>query len=140
MSSKCVTKTLLFVFCLTIPTLIRSETRIVDFHARRQDNVAILEWATEKENGLEKFLVQRSTDQSTWTTVGDVKPEPGDSSTRRTYIYYDRSIFKNSISTFYYRLVIVNKNDQSTPYGVIVSITGSSGIKHTWGSIKAMFR
>ena len=135
-----ITTSLLFLFILSIPPLLRSETRIVEFHARREINYAILDWATDIEDDLQKFVIQRSTDHFNWTPIGEVKPQPGDFTTKRTYTFIDKSIFKNSISTFYYRLMIVNKNGQSTPHSVIVSISGNSGIKHTWGSIKAMFR
>ena len=140
MLNRRVTLSLLFLFVFSIPPLLRSETRIVEFHARREFNYAVLEWATEKEEDLQKFVIQRSTDNMNWTTIDEVKPQPGEFTSKRTYTYIDKSIFKNSISTFYYRLLIVNKNGQSTPHSVIVSISGNSGIKHTWGSIKAMFR
>jgi len=84
-------------------------------------------------------LIQRSTDTVNWTSIGE-KPAFGESSIKRDYSFIDNSIFKNNVSNFYYRLVIVEKNGHSTPYDVIVSITGGSGIKHTWGSIKALFR
>lgn len=122
------------------PSLLRSETRIVDFHARHENNQAVLEWATESETHLDKFIVQRSPDTINWTTVGEVKPGSGDSSVRKEYRFIDETIFKNNTGNFYYRLVIVNKDGQQSWHDVIVSISGSSGIKHTWGSIKALFR
>ena len=130
---------LIFFFALPIP-IIRSETRIVDFHARRENKYAVLEWATEAETNLQKFLIQRSNDNINWATIGEIMPQSGNSSSRREYRYVDKDIFKNSIGNFYYRLIIVSKDGQQTPHEVIVSITGSSGIKHTWGSLKAMFR
>ena len=127
-------------FLLAFPAFVLSNTRIVDFHARRDNNRAILEWATEKELNLEKFVIQRSLDNVNWSTIGEVKSETGDSNTKRYYRFEDNNLFKNSISTFYYKLIIVDKSGQSKPYDVIVSLSGSSGIRHTWGSIKAMFR
>jgi len=128
-----------FVFLFISSPVLLSGTRIVEFHARRENKVVILKWATEEETNLLKFLIQRSTDTVNWTSIGE-KPAFGESSIKRDYSFIDNSIFKNNVSNFYYRLVIVEKNGHSTPYDVIVSITGGSGIKHTWGSIKALFR
>jgi hypothetical protein len=130
----------LLITGVLIPAILLSETRIVDFHAYRNNNYAMLEWATEREANLSKFVIQRSTDNMNWTKIGDVTPEMGDSSVRREYRFIDRSIFKLTIGNFYYRLILVSQDGQSTIYDVVVSISGSSGIKHTWGSIKAMFR
>lgn len=128
-----------FIFIFISSTVLLSGARIVEFHARRENNAVILKWATEEETNLLKFVIQRSTDTVNWTTIGE-KSAFGESSSKRDYSFIDNSIFKNNISNFYYRLVIVEKNGQSTPHDVIVSITGGSGIKHTWGSIKALFR
>jgi hypothetical protein len=131
---------LLLIIGILFPAILLSETRVVDFHAYRNSNYAMLEWATERETSLSKFVIQRSTDNMNWTKIGDITPEIGDSSVRREYRFIDRSIFKITIGNFYYRLIIVSQDGQTTIYDVVVSISGSSGIKHTWGSIKAMFR
>jgi hypothetical protein len=68
-------------------------------------------------------------------------PVPGQSGERKSYSFTDNSIFKTThTGTFYYRLIIVDSQGNSTPHDVIVSIAGNSGLRHTWGSIKAMFR
>ena len=132
-----------FYFLIPIiifPSIIKADTRITEFHARRDNNTVVLQWVTEEETDLEKFIIQRSTDITTWTTIGEKKPLPGNSSTRREYSFIDKTIFKNNSTTLFYRLVIVDTNGRLTYYYVIVSISGSSGIRHTWGSLKAMFR
>ena len=140
MNFRRIIRILLFITGILIPTVLFSETRIVDFHAYRSNNCAMLEWATEQEINLSKFIIQRSTDNINWTKIGDITPDMGDSSVRREYRFLDKSIFKKTIGNFYYRIIVVSQDGQSTIYDVIVSISGSSGIKHTWGSIKAMFR
>ena len=130
---------LLSGFFLLFPTILSAGARIVDFHATRIEGTPTLEWTTEEETNLDKFLIQRSTDRNQWTNIGEVKSKSGNSSTRQTYTFADKSIFKNNTSTFYYRLVMKDKDGQST-YSESISITGCSGIKHTWGTIKAMFR
>jgi hypothetical protein len=131
---------LILTSILLFTSILLADTRIVEFYARREDNKAILHWVTEQEENLQKFLIQRSTDVTNWTTLGEEKPVSESSTTRREYEFTDKSIYKNENTTFYYRLVIVDNSGRSTPYSVIVSIPGSSGIRQTWGSIKAMFR
>lgn len=129
---------LLLVFsCVAV---LLAETKIIEFKVAREGSKAILEWVTERETNLDKFLVLRSTDNTNWTTLGAVKALQGDSFTKRNYKYEDSSIYKANFSTFYYRLQMVDKNGNKVNYDNIVSLSGSSGIKHTWGSIKAMFR
>jgi len=113
--------------------------QISDFHASREGNAVLLEWVTESESNLLRFDIQRSTDQRYWLKIGD-QTAVGESSSSRHYSYRDDTIFKTEQSNFYYRLVVVDKNQQKTIHPVIAAIAGSSGIRHTWGSIKAMFR
>jgi len=142
MRIRTITLSLFVSFFLLLPGILLAAARIVDFHARRETGRVVLEWTTEEETNLERFIIQRNTDKSNnnWTKIGEVKSKSGNSSTRQTYTFADESVFKNNTSTFYYRLIMKDKNGQTTPYDVIVSITGCSGIKHTWGTIKAMFR
>lgn len=132
---------ILFSNFLFIPTVLESGIRIVEFHARRENNIVILEWSTEEEFSLLKFNIERSTDNKNWIWIGEKYAYGnGESSTRQTYEYTDDNIFKRNLTNFYYRLIIVEKDGSTTPYNVIASARGISGIKHTWGSIKAMFR
>jgi hypothetical protein len=126
---------------LILPVLLFTATRITGFHARRLNNAVILEWTTEEEGGLVKFQIQRSTDSVNWLNIGEKMPIPGQPGDRKVYTFTDNSIFKtHHTGTFYYRLIIVDSRGNSTPHDVIVSISGNSGLRHTWGSIKAMFR
>jgi len=127
-----------FLFLL-IPYVLQAGTHIVGFHAIRQNDVVILEWTTDQESNLSKFVIERSTDNINWIQIGK-KQAYGESSTKQYYSFTDNNLFKGDISNFYYRLLIVEKNGQIMIHSVIASVTGISGIKHTWGSIKAMFR
>ena len=131
----------ILLLLLILPALVITATRISDFHGKRQNNAVILEWVTEEETDLSKFLIQRSTDGYYWQTIGEKTPIGESSGSRKEYSFTDSSIFKGQFSgTFSYKLVIVNTQGQQTDHDVIVSISGTSGIRHTWGSIKAMFR
>ena len=124
---------------LIIPYILQAGAHIVDFHAIRQNDTVILEWATEEESNLLRFEIERSTDNINWVEIGK-KPAQGESSIKQYYSFTDNNLFKGNVSNFYYRLLIVEKNNQITIHSVIASVIGISGIKHTWGSIKAMFR
>jgi len=128
------------LFILIASTLI-AEVEIIAFHARLDNNSAvILEWSTSKEINLDHFVIARSTDGTHWTEINELKSQEGNSFTRRDYRYIDNTVFKTSTGTFSYKLSGVDKNGTIYEYPVIENVSVSSGIKHTWGSIKAMFR
>jgi hypothetical protein len=122
-----------------LSSIVDAATRIVEFHARREQNTVIIEWATEEESNLSKFEIERSTDGLRWFKVGEI-PAVGESTKRNSYSYTDYSIFKGSITSLYYHLVLIDNEGNTQVYDVIASVEGNSGIRHTWGSIKAMFR
>jgi hypothetical protein len=124
---------------LACSLLLEASARISAFYAKREKNAVILEWTTEEESHLAKFEIHRSTDQVRWYKIGETQAV-GESSQRNVYSYTDNSIFKAAVNTLYYRLVLVEKNGSSASWDVIASVEGQSGIRHTWGSIKAMFR
>jgi hypothetical protein len=116
-----------------------ASTRISDFQARRENNAVVLEWTTESESNLARFEIERSTDRLRWLKIGETAAS-GESSGQLRYQYRDNTIFKAAVNNFYYRILMVDKGGQSVTYDVIVSVSGTSGIRHTWGSLKAMFR
>jgi len=118
---------------------LQADGRISEFHATRQEGSVLLEWATAYEQNLARFEIQRSNDQNNWIKIGDQKAF-GHSPSKRYYSYVDNTFFKSSEANFYYRLVLVNQDGNRSVDSMIASVSGSSGFRHTWGSIKAMFR
>jgi hypothetical protein len=112
---------------------------ISDFHGKRENGAVVLEWTTESESNLERFEIERSMDRNRWFRIGELRAV-GETRSRQTYTYRDNTIFKSSTNTYYYRLLLIDQNGQSSLHDVVVSMSGISGIRHTWGSIKAMFR
>ena len=101
------------------------------------DNV-ILKWTSTIEISLDRYEIERSLDNfKTYTRIAKIKAK-GPSS----YVFNDKSVFKALSHKFYYRLKLIDKNNaKSSIYGKVVSVKPSiSGVKHTWGSLKAMFR
>jgi hypothetical protein len=106
------------------------------FHASSDGDNVLLEWKTEQESNLKQFVVERKTPESSYIDIASVNAQ-GDNS---EYSYIDKSAYKANDLVFIYRLKLVD-NDNTTSYSDEVSVTPSiSGIKRTWGSIKAMFR
>ena len=127
------------VLIFAVSVVLEASARISEFYAKREKNTVILEWTTEEESNLAKFEIYRSTDQLRWHKIGETRAV-GESSQRNVYSFTDNSIFKGAVNTLYYRLVLVEKTGNNQSWDVIASVEGQSGIRHTWGSIKAMFR
>lgn len=114
---------------------------IVDFHSQPGYNQVTLKWTTQNEINLRGFEVQRSIEQEDkdfkkidFVAASDVEKD------KKEYTYEDKSVFKSSSRTFFYRLKIID-NDEQHSYSKTISVTPTvSSARHTWGSIKAMFR
>lgn len=106
------------------------------FHARSESEDVKLEWKTGEENNLRHFAVERKTPQSSFIQLATIQPQ----GSNKLYSYIDANAYKTTDLIFIYRLKIVDNNDQVT-YSSEVSVSHNiSGVKRTWGSIKAMFR
>lgn len=106
------------------------------FHGRSEGDDVRLEWKTGDENNLNHFSVERKTPQSSYNEIATVDPKGSNS----YYTYIDQSAYKTDDMIFIYRLKIVD-NDNQVSYSSEVTVSHNiSGVKRTWGSIKAMFR
>ena len=130
---------ILFILGFLFSTLFAGAV-IVDFRGEVKSNKAILKWTTSSELNCREFQIERGFDQKTFQKIGTVEAA-GNSSERKEYIYEDTSIFRQTENTFYYRIKIIDKDGTESLFSEVVSVTPSiSGVRHTWGSIKAMFR
>jgi hypothetical protein len=129
-----------FLILITLPLLLYAGATINNFHARLENSMIILEWNTESEMNVSHFEIQRSTDKINWMKIGTLKSNTGTSNIRQYYQFSENAIFKISTSSLNYRLVVVDNQNNREIYSVVASVSGSSGIKRTWGSLKAMFR
>lgn len=111
-------------------------TEVFDFTAKTEGENVRIEWKTGTESNLKNFVIERKTQQSSFVDLSTIAPNGSNSS----YTYVDKSIYKTSDYVFTYRLRIID-NDQTISHSQSISISPSiSGVKRTWGSIKAMFR
>ena len=114
---------------------------IVDFRGEPGSNKVTLSWSTLNETNCKGFQIERSLNKTDFDKINFIKGS-GNSSTRKNYKYVDKTVFKPEINrTFYYRLKIVNEDNSVSIYAQVIKVTPSiSGARHTWGSIKALFR
>lgn len=122
------------VILITVFTFLFANAVIVEWKAEPQHNKIILQWKTSSEENVEKFIVERSTDNNHFIDIGNVEARgPG-----FVYTFEDNElgIIKG---IFYYRLRIVNRNQSVQYTDVLPVIPNISIIVQTWGSIKALF-
>lgn len=106
------------------------------FFARSEGDNVKLEWKTGEEQDLKNFVVERKTINGNFVEIAYINAKGSNS----YYTYVDESAHKSNDLIFVYRLKIVS-NSNITSFSAEVSVSHSiSGIKRTWGSIKAMFR
>ncbi len=106
------------------------------FHAQSEADNVKLEWKTTTESNLANFIIERKTPDSDFIELATVAPKGNNS----VYTYLDQAAYKMTNPVFVYRLKILDL-DGSVSYSSTVSVSPNiSGVKRTWGSIKAMFR
>ncbi|HYQ86861.1 MAG TPA: hypothetical protein VES59_06430 [Bacteroidota bacterium] len=96
-----------------------------------------IRFITEDESSVARFDLERRTDNETgYTTIASLDPK-GPS----LYEYVDRSAFKKITTMYHYRIKISYSNGAMPIYTVDLPVSHTvSGVRRTWGSIKAMFR
>jgi hypothetical protein len=108
------------------------------FNASSENGNVKLEWKSQEENNLRHYVIQRKSATSSFIDIATIQPKGNNS----YYSYIDESAYKSQDLLFVYRLKIVDDDqDRSTTYTPGISVSHNvSGVKRTWGSIKAMFR
>lgn len=110
------------------------------FTARDNSNGVLVEWKTGNEGGTSKFELERSADTPDNFLLIESVNATGNNS---YYSYLDNSVEiqnRSSLSIYYYRLKCVEPNGSYTYTNHITVSHTVSGIRSTWGSIKAIFR
>jgi hypothetical protein len=99
-----------------------------------------LRWATENESNVLSFEILRSVNYNNgYVSIATINPK-GPS----IYEYIDYSAFRRTTTVYYYRIKVKFKDGESyfpalneAPLTVDHNV---SGVRRTWGSIKALFR
>jgi hypothetical protein len=103
---------------------------LTNFTASRQDNSAVLQWQTAEEENTREFLVQRSPDGTTFSTIGAVAAA-GNSSVTLDYSFVDGSPVAGDN---YYRLEEVDQDGYTTYTSVRLLNFSSSTRQLIWYS------
>lgn len=118
---------------LALADVIRSGT----LQARSDGSSVILSWVTDDETNVARFEIERragTTDEFGY--IASVSPK-GPS----LYEFIDHSAYKVSSTLYQYHIKILFSDNTSPVYVGPVTVSHTvSGVKRTWGSIKAMFR
>lgn len=127
--------TVIFIVLILFSTVLAGA--LLDyFHGQTEGEDVRLDWKTTTETNLANFVVERRTPDTQYMDLATVFPSGSNS----VYTYLDQAAYKMTNPVFVYRLKIVDK-DGSYAYSAEVSVSPNiSGVKRTWGSIKAMFR
>ena len=96
-----------------------------------------LHWITDDESNVTRFEVERrSGTAGEFTMLGTMDPKGASS-----YEFVDISAFQKTLSLYQYRIKIVQSHGLAPVYSQIMTVSHMvSGVRRTWGSIKAMFR
>jgi hypothetical protein len=97
----------------------------------------ILTWTTDEEPNVARFEIEKRIGTTgEFFYIGSLSPQ-GPSQ----YQFVDRSTLKTSSTIYQYRIKIVFTNNASPIFVGPVTVNHSvSGVRRTWGSIKALFR
>ncbi len=109
---------------------------IYDVQGRSESGDVKIHWRTQSETSLDHFAIERKSGEGSYIEIGTVQPT-GDNS---VYDFIDRSAYKSNDIYFTYQIKIVDKNQQISYSKEITVAPLVSGVKRTWGSIKALFR
>lgn len=131
---------LFFVFQLFATNFLFADVTLQFFTAKSYSGGIFIEWKTSHEGNISKFELERSDNTpDNFISITSVNAT-GDNS---YYSFQDNTYsgMKNSSNEiFYYRLKCID-NSGAYVYTNYITVTQSvSGIKKTWGSIKAIFR
>ena len=106
------------------------------FTSQASGNNVNLEWQVSDETNIQYYVIQRKTPQTEFVDVAKI---PANGSPK--YYYTDQSIYKTNDEALTYQIGIVYYNNPNIAWQTTTSVRiYISGIRRTWGSIKAMFR
>ena len=112
-------------------------TELQYFTAKSETDAILLEWKTGAEDNLNRFEVERSASEpNNFIHIGTVSAIGSNS----YYYYRDEMAMNISAPIYYYRLKLVDGNGNYVYSNTITVTHIISGVRSTWGSIKAIFR
>ena len=130
-----------FLLFLAFTATLFAAAEITGFSVSSDNDNAVLTWTTNgQETAQQEFIINRASGSGNFVYLTTV---PANVNSSGHYQYVDNQIYKTTDQFYNYQVILVDKNNiqnwlSSKQAGV--PIGNISGIKRTWGSIKAMFR
>jgi hypothetical protein len=94
------------------------------------DQTVQLAWRTESEQGIDRWLVDRSADgEQTYATIATVEPM-GTAAAGHTYVYSDRDVIP--ATTYHYRLGDRDQSGITTWHGPVMVTTPELAVRQLW--------
>lgn len=129
-------RTAILLLSLTFACIARADVIFSSFEVEADAHRAVITWVTSTENDVTSFAVERSYDGVEFFPIATFTPYgPG-----REYRYVDVDLYKDSIRQFHYRIRAVDQMNREYLTEVKTVEISLSGIRQTWGSLKALFR
>jgi len=128
-----------FILLVIFSGVVYGAVTLQYFTARNNSNGVLVEWKTSDEGGSSKFEIERSSETPDNFIYLDFKNATGNNS---YYSFQDNSVDMSgrTSSIYYYRLKCMEPSGNYTYTNHITVSHTVSGIRSTWGSIKAIFR
>lgn len=129
------------VFLFSVISL--SDSVIKEFRAEPGMNKVHLTWLVSLETDVSGYKVLRGFDPTQlrnleFLETNNIAIPPGGT---KKYDFTDQSVFKTDGRSFYYQIAVLNTEGQTVTTTEIREVSPNiSSVRHTWGSIKAMFR
>jgi glucose/arabinose dehydrogenase len=102
------------------PSMIPLPLQLLSFKGSLQDNDALLQWETANEINTSHFEVERSIDGLNFIKIGTVAAKANSANAK--YSYTDVDAGKQSASTLFYRLRMIDK-DGATTFSQVITLT-----------------
>jgi len=83
---------------------------LLHFSGVLTNNITYLKWEAEQETNFSHFNIQRSTDGTSFTTIGNVAG--AGNSNRNTYAFSDNGLHNLSLQKIFYRLQLMDKDSR----------------------------
>ncbi len=132
--------TLILFTLITCTSLVFAGAVIESFHANTSLNKVELKWTVKAEDNVDNYTILRSLDQVKYKELKEIKAKWNDKK-EHTYTWIDDKVFKSQGNTFYYKIKIINNDGSTVEHDKVLEVSPQiSATRHTWGSIKAMFR
>jgi hypothetical protein len=125
------------ILLLLLVGVLYAATEIQYFTAKSEPDAILLEWKTGTEETLDRFEIERAaSDPNNFVQIGTVRAIGSNS-----YYFFRDEMNQNLMPPlYYYRLKLVSPNGAYVYSNTITVTHIISGVRSTWGSIKAIFR